>query len=88
MMYHGRGVWLDGSTGEIYEGYFAHNKRFGHGRVITAEGEVYLGEVDGMNAHGKGTRFFPDGGFKTGDWIENKMNGSGKFSFEAGVYTG
>ena len=41
-----------------------------------------------MHAHGKGTRFYPDGCFKTGDWIESKMHGRGKFSFESGVYTG
>ena len=44
----------------------------GKGRLIHADGDVYIGEWLNDKAHGKGTYYHKDGASYVGEWFEDK----------------
>ena len=70
-------------TGEIKDG-----KPNGMGVATYKSGNAkrYVGSfVNGMY-NGKGTMFFDNGVFLTGEWKNGKLNGKGSFLSESGVF--
>ena len=52
--------------GMIHEGYYVNNEATGKGRLINAQGDVYVGQVKGYHAHGYGKCILP--------YLENYLN--------------
>ena len=73
---HGRGTqaWIDGS---MYEGYWAHDKATGKGRLFHADGDVYEGDWKDDKAHGQGKYTHSDGASYQGGWDQDKQHGYG-----------
>ena len=78
----------DGWDGSInYTGEIKDGKPNGMGVATYKSGNAirYVGRfVNGMY-NGKGTMFFNNGAFLTGEWRNGKLNGKGSFLSEAGV---
>ena len=66
----GRGiyVWPDG---QLYEGFWEHNKASYRGRFITPRGGVYVGEVRDNMRHGLGVEIWDDGAHFEGHFYKN-----------------
>ena len=47
-------------------------------RIVSPNGDVYVGEVMSGKPHGQGTRTFTNGDKYVGEWKDGKENGNGK----------
>jgi len=54
-------------------------------RIVSPNGEVYVGEIVSGKPHGQGTLTFPDGSKYVGEWKNGKHHGQGTYTFHDGV---
>ena len=47
-------------------------------RIVSPNGDVYVGEIVSGKPHGQGTRTFTNGDKYVGEWKNGKENGNGK----------
>ena len=47
-------------------------------RIVSPNGDVYVGEIVSGKPHGQGTRTFTNGDKYVGEWKDGKENGNGK----------
>ena len=64
-------------NGDIYEGNFVENERYGEGVYQFANGNVYEGEFVDNRFHGLGRFSFNDGSVYEGEFFEGKIDGDG-----------
>ena len=77
---HGRGIYFDRKTGELFEGWFEDNK-FVEGRCILDD-HFYVGSFKTTQEskflkHGSGTEYFSDGTRFVGTWQDGLIHGEG-----------
>jgi len=53
-------------------------------RIVSPNGDVYVGEIVSGKPHGQGTRTFPDGRKYVGEWKYGKLHGQGEFTWSNG----
>jgi len=53
-------------------------------RIVSPNGEVYVGEIVSGKPHGQGTRTYPDGKKYVGEWKDGRPNGQGTDIFPDG----
>ena len=85
---HGRGIkiWQDNSK---YEGYWAHDKANGKGKLTHYDGDIYEGEWVDDKPNGKGCYIHKDGTKYEGGWKNDKQEGDGmEFWPDGSVYVG
>ena len=83
---HGIGIRI-WRSGAIREGYWKDGQLDGRGRVISYDGECYIGELEGGSYNGEGT-YYKDGDKYTGIWVNN-WEGQGEVNYKDGKkYTG
>lgn len=70
--FHGKGT-LKTDDGHVFEGEFRNGFREKFGKITYPEGAVYVGEIEGMNKHGKG-RLEEHGNVYEGYFEDNKKN--------------
>jgi len=77
---HGRGMYFDRNSGELFEGWFEDNK-FVEGRRIL-EDNYFVGSFKTTQEgkfikHGSGTEYFSDGTRFVGTWKDDLKHGKG-----------
>ena len=77
---HGRGMFFEKNTGELFEGFFSDNN-FIEGRCILDD-TYYVGSFDTTKdgkyvKHGNGTCYLSDGTRYSGEWKNNLKDGEG-----------
>ncbi|MGF1527435.1 MAG: peptidoglycan-binding protein, partial [Candidatus Competibacterales bacterium] len=65
---HGRGIYLDVTTGVRYVGDFHHGVAQGRGSYYYPNGTFYTGEVADNAPHGQGELHYPSGNVVVGQW--------------------
>ena len=53
-------------------------------RIVSPNGDVYVGEIVSGQLHGQGTYTFPDGRKYVGEWKYGKLHGQGEFTWSNG----
>ena len=53
-------------------------------RIVSPNGNVYVGEIVSGQLHGQGTYTFPDGRKYVGEWKYGKLHGQGEFTWSNG----
>ena len=53
-------------------------------RIVSPNGNVYVGEIVSGQLHGQGTYTFSDGRKYVGDWKNGKLHGQGEFTWSNG----
>ena len=97
--WHGQGVWkrrekgVTSQTGEEYKGGFAEGERHGSGTLRYADGGVYEATWENGVPRGKGRWLTPHGAVYEGEFVNEKRDGWGTYTFaddedEGGLYTG
>ena len=76
--------------GHKHEGEFRCDERNGHGKLVTAEGDVYEGEWRNDEKNGRGKMsYIDDGAIYDGDWKDGVFHGRGVMTYPDGnVYDG
>jgi len=75
--------------GDVYEGDWKLDKRFGKGTLKLVNGDTYTGEYRDDRKNGQGTYKWSCGDTYTGEYRDDKRNGQGTFKFSDGdTYTG
>ena len=75
----GRGTVVMAS-GDMYEGQWQADLRYGQGKSTSATGNVYEGEWVNNQRHGRGKYTFADGDSYEGEFVQNRKHGRGKTS--------
>ncbi|HRN93233.1 MAG TPA: hypothetical protein PL084_00780, partial [Chitinophagales bacterium] len=78
---HGKAVL---STGEVYDGEWANDKRNGFGKATMKDGAAYTGEWKDNKRSGQGIYTFLNGDKYVGLFTDNKMNGAGIYYYADG----
>lgn len=85
---HGKGAELNPQNGQLYEGYWHNNNKHCHGRIIYADGSLYIGEFNDGVRQGHGTWKSLNESYE-GDWLHDCYWGYGeKHYFNGAVYSG
>lgn len=79
----GRGIFIT-NRGDLYEGFWIDDDKFGTGRMIMKDGSIYQGHFKEGKYHGKGIFCSPKGIIYKGEWANNKCNGTGYERFKDG----
>ncbi|GMF16294.1 unnamed protein product [Phytophthora fragariaefolia] len=80
---HGYGIErLD--NGELFEGYWAHDRHNGPGELVLADGSRYDGSFRRGLWHGHGVRTLANGDRITGEFHDGFLNGPGAIDFADG----
>jgi len=53
-------------------------------RIVSPNGDVFVGEIVSGQPHGQGTYTFPDGRKYVGEWKNGTWNGEGTYSYPDG----
>ena len=75
----GRGTMVYAS-GDMYQGQWQADLRYGQGKSTSATGNVYEGEWVNDQRHGHGKYTFADGDSYEGEFVQNRKHGRGKTS--------
>lgn len=77
------------ANGDIYQGEWVDGKANGMGVFVDTNGSMYEGMWQDDQQHGYGTESWNYNKIKfTGEFIEGKKTGKGRFEFEGGYYEG
>lgn len=77
------------ANGDIYQGEWVDGKANGLGVFVDTNGSMYEGQWQDDQQHGYGTESWNYNKIKfTGEFIEGKKTGKGRFEFEGGYYEG
>ncbi len=57
-------------------------------RIVSPNGEMYIGKFKNGKEHGQGTFTSPNGRKYVGEWKEGKKHGQGTFTYPRGKYVG
>jgi hypothetical protein len=72
-------------NGSTYEGWVNENaKRHGHGKFVSARGDVFEGEWKADKRHGYGCYEWNSGDSFKGEWRNGFMHGEGTFTWTSG----
>ena len=87
-LFNGKGR-MNHSNGDIYQGEWKNGKADGFGIFVDTEGSMYEGEWINDLQNGHGVESWNNGKMKySGDFVEGKKTGKGKFEFEGSTYEG
>ncbi len=75
---------VDFTSGDRYQGAFAHGKIDGRGTWTAANGSTYAGEWRDGKRHGNGTYQWDHGSAYAGDWFYDRRHGMGKLTWPSG----
>jgi hypothetical protein len=73
-------------TDGVYEGMWFEGKRHGLGKLITSNGDKYIGNFLDDRYNGRGTYYWSNGRVYDGDWISGNMCGYGKMTYADNSY--
>lgn len=77
------------ANGDIYQGEWVDGKANGMGVFVDTNGSMYEGMWQDDQQHGYGTESWNYNKIKfTGEFVEGKKTGKGRFEFEGGYYEG
>jgi hypothetical protein len=79
---HGHGV-TKYQDGRVYNGTYSHGVKV-EGKMTYQDGSTYLGEWSRGARNGRGTYTFPNGSVFFGEFLEDKMYGSGVLTWASG----
>ena len=77
------------ANGDIYQGEWKGGKANGFGVFVDTHGSMYEGTWKDDQQHGNGTESWNYHKIKySGDFVDGKKSGQGRFEFEGGYYEG
>lgn len=87
-LFNGKGR-ITHANADIYQGEWTDGKANGQGVFVDQDGSMYDGEWVDDKQHGTGTEVWNNGQIKyTGDFVDGKKTGQGRFEFEGSYYEG